>query len=802
MNNFSYKFSGISLFWAIALHSVSIIGFQIVLMRILSVMQWYHFAFMIITIAMLGFGVSGTILALTKQKLVSHSEWLTSFLMLLTSVLMLFAYRISQNPLLSFDTFLVFSSPAQLLRLVLFLFLFFLPFLTASLALGILYVRYVQRIGRLYFANLFGSGLGGLAALIILYFFVPEHALTITASFPALAALLIFPSRKKLLLILLFTFFILATTWNFVRPIPPALSQYKGLSQTLLLPDANISARKSGISSLAEIVESSYLRYAPGLSLHFTDSVPVKALAFINGDPAGFIPQYNKSDTSDILDYTTCKLPYLIFKPSNVAVAGAGTGILVAQALRKGADKVIVTESDISLVGLLREWEENNYPSVYSDPKVELFNTETRTFFATSDDTFDLIVLPSQGSFGGTSGLQAIKEEFSFTTEAFESYWNKLSDSGLISVTVYTDFPPRALLKLTATFIEMLKNNEIKEPKKYIIAIRSWTTITFTVSKAPVDKETRDSVRHFCAHMGFDPFLLPDIDNKERIFYNYIEDENLFTLTDLLFTENYEKHINDYIFYIAPATDNKPYFSRFIKMSRIKDLLKEYGHQDLPFVELGYIIVWLTFIISFLFSLLFIILPIGLYRKSKGKLPVLFYFGAIGLGFMFAEIILIQRFVLYLGHAVYSVSAVLSIMLLASGVGSYFSSKLKINSKGYFLIFIIIAVIFIIYALWLTPLLRNTAGMVMPARIALTSIIIALPAFFMGMPFPLGLSTLSENHKDKLAWAWGINGFFSVIAVPMALIIAIETGSVMVISIASVLYLIAFISLYFMKRTT
>ncbi len=763
-------------------------------------MQWDHFANMIIGIAMLGFGVSGTLLALTKQKLVKHTDYLVPFLMLLSSVLMLLAYRLSQSDIVRFDTLLVFSSTEQVLRLVVFLMLFFLPFFTASLALGLVYVKYVSGIGKLYFANLTGSGIGGFLGLLILMYFMPQDALLVAAIFPVIAALVLFPLRGRMWVFGGLTAVIFVFLWHFIAPVPPVLSQYKSLSKTLQLPDAKITTKESGVSALVEIVESDYLRYAPGLSLHFTGQVPVKPLAFINGDAAGFIPQFKSRYDSDILNYSTYQLPYKLANHSKACIIKSGTGNLVAHALRNNVDKVVAIESELSLIKALNSWHENRFPSVYDNKYVSLQTIEPRSFFSTTKDTFDLIVLPTIGSFGGASGLQAIREEFSLTLEAFQIYWDKLSDDGMLALTIYTDFPPRATLKVVATLARMLQKNGIINPSEYIAAIRSWTAITFVVKKQAIEEAHIQKIRKFCGEMGFDPFILPDITHDERVYFSYIEENELFSLTDAILENPQTDYLNDYLFYIHPATDNKPYFSRFIKLSRLGSLVEEYGKQELPFLELGYIIVWLTFFIVIIVSLILILLPVIWLKRSKGKWSIVLYFGAIGLGFMFAEIILIQRFVLYLGQPVYAVSTVLSIMLLASGIGSYYSGRLKAGAVNYYAVYIIVFLILLVYALFLTSFLRFTAGYHLAFRVLITCLIVALPAFFMGMPFPLGLKALSEKHRDKIAWAWGINGFFSVIATPMALIIAIEAGSVLVISLAATAYLLAMLAMKVIAR--
>lgn len=784
-SNEGTKFESLALF----IHSMSIIGFQIVLMRILSINQWDHFANLIIGIAMLGFGVSGSLLAVFKEKLMKYATTLIPLLMILSSICMLAAYRISQFEFIRFDTFLVFSSFEHIFKLVLFVLLYFLPFFAASLAIGIIYVRNVSGIGKLYFSNLIGSGIGGVAGIATLHFFLPHDALAIIAIFPAIAAVLLLkPCNRKSLI----TGFIILSALiiaNIFLPVLPAMSQYKSLEKALKLPDIEVLVEEKGVTSQVHIVQSDFLRFAPGLSLQFKGVVPVVPMAFANGNAAGFILNHN-SEEVDILNYSSFSLPYILSKPSSVAIISGGTGELTTQAVRNGATHIDVFEPDFVLLRAIDTWKQKGNLPVFAHEAVNIHTTKARSFLQGKDVEYELIVLPTVGSFGGTSGLNALRENYDITTESLNIYWQKLADDGMMAITVYTDFPPRATLKVVYSLATMLRQQGITDLIQHIAAVRSWTAITFVVSKQKFSELNIQNITDFADTMGFDPFLLPNITHQDRVFYNYIEEDKLFALTDAIISGN-TKDLTNYKFYVLPASDNKPFFSRYIKISGLRALTKEFHWRELPFLELGYLIVWLNLIIALTLSVLFILLPVFSFRKNKGKLSVLLYFGSIGLGFMFAEIILIQKFILYLGQPIFAVSAVLSIMLIASGAGSYVSTIIKPGSKSHLFSFLAISGILIFYAFFLTDFLSASAGAHLSVKMAVTVLVVGLPAFFMGLPFPLGLKTLSDKHHEKIAWAWGINGFFSVIATPLALIIAVEAGSFLVISLAALAYLSA-----------
>ncbi len=221
-------------------------------------------------------------------------------------------------------------------------------------------------------------------------------------------------------------------------------------------------------------------------------------------------------------------------------------------------------------------------------------------------------------------------------------------------------------------------------------------------------------------------------------------------------------------------------------------MVEIFGSGQVPFLELGYLIVLVTLAQSTILALVFIILPLLRLRKSqKSKGGTLMYFGALGIGYMFVEIILIQRFVLYFGHPAYAISAVISTMLVASGLGSLTSGKLPAIPRLPALIGIIIAIMLLAYTFLLTPVLQGTIAGSLPVKIIISLLLIGIPSYFKGMMFPLGIRYISEYDISQTPWAWGINGSFSVISTSLAMLIAVESGFMTVMAIAVSCYLIA-----------
>jgi hypothetical protein len=396
-----------------------------------------------------------------------------------------------------------------------------------------------------------------------------------------------------------------------------------------------------------------------------------------------------------------------------------------------------------------------------------------------------------QESFGGSAGINALREDYSMTLEAFSLMWDQLSEDGAIAVTTWLDYPSRASLKILASLAETARSKGVEHPTNHIAAIRSWGTISFVLKRSSITDREQSLVREFADNMSFDPLLLPSLRPAERMQYNHLDDESLFDYMDEIMAGN-EAFSAGYGFVISPASDDKPYFSQYLKLSSLRQMAETFGQGQLPFLELGLLIVVVTLVQSTILALLFILLPLFRLRKGRHKKSgTLLYFAALGVGYMFVEIILIQRFVLYFGQAVYAISAVISTMLIASGVGSLLSERLKAAPKVIALAGATITLMLVAYAFALTPVLQGSISIDLHWKILISLLMIGIPSFVKGMMFPLGIRYLSVYDQSQIPWAWGINGSVSVISTSLATLIAVEAGFMTVMLIAMGCYLLA-----------
>lgn len=785
---------------AMFLLSVALIAYQLAVIQLLSYVQWYHYANMVISIALLGFGAAGTTLSLNRERLLKHSETLLPLLMIFCGFTMVLAVEMSHSSFARFDSYLLFTDRFQWVKLLVNSLLYFIPFFIGALALGIVFIKYVQDIGRLYFANLAGSGIGAVLSAVLAWYFLPASLSLIVGTLPLITAFILIKSSRHWYILLLSLPVVAFIVYRTVKPFTIELSQYKSLSKTMNLPSARIGIQHPGPYGLVQLVSADALRYAPGLSLAFDKVVPIRPVLFNNGDWYGPVDSWNANDSFHLLDYTTMAVPYVLKKRDRVLVLNAANGLHVSQALGHGALQVDVVEAHEGVYRLLMHELAGINDSMMYRPEVSIHATEPRSFLSATNKKYDLIQLPMSGSFGGGVGLYALREEYGLTKEAFLKMWSLLNDDGVISITAWVDYPFRNSLKITATLAEVLDEAGIKDHVSHIIAVRSWGTVSFIAKKSPITEMDTLKIRKFCNDYFFDPLWLPGLNTEERTVYNTVSDSSFFAYADELLSGDREKLYGEYGFHIQPATDDQPYFSQYLRWKSLPYLAGIFGSQTVPFVELGWLIATVSFLQISVLAILLILIPLFKIGLQKGyKRWTLFYFGGLGAGYMLLEIVLIQKFVLYFGNPVYAASFVICAMMLASGAGSYYSTRISPARVTMQLVLLMIFLVLLFYTFFLSPLLNSIARYTEVIKLLISLPLVALPAILMGLPFPLGIRALTANAEKNIPWAWGINGCVSVISASLAALLAVEAGFSIVTLVSAIFYAVSMLSVFFFK---
>ncbi len=410
---------------------------------------------------------------------------------------------------------------------------------------------------------------------------------------------------------------------------------------------------------------------------------------------------------------------------------------------------------------------------------------------------YDLIQVALLDSFAASgSGVQALNESYLYTVEAIQDYLQHTAAGGMLAITRWLKLPPRDNLKLVATVIAALRQMGVAEPARRIAMIRSWNTSTLLVRNGEFSAEDVALMREFARSHSFDTAFYPSMPATAANRFNLLDQPFLFDgVTALLGTEA-KDFVGRYKFHIAPATDDKPYFFHFFKWSALPEVMALRHRGGAGLIEWGYLILIATAVQGAVAGAVLILLPLSRIKRSWPAgtgTRMGGYFFLLGLAFLFVEMAFIQKFILFLSHPLYAVAVVLSGFLIFAGLGSAYSPRLSQRMQPYGRSPVSIAVagilvIALIYIALLPMIFHALIGLADGIKMALSIVLIAPLAFCMGMPFPIGLKRLADSAPDFIPWAWGINGFASVMSAALATLLAIEFGFTAVVLLALGLY--------------
>jgi spermidine synthase len=671
-----------------------------------------------------------------------------------------------------------------------------------------------------------GSGAGALLAVVVLSVARVEWALLSVfglAQGAAVIALLdkkLFVDRGLSRLFAAVGVAIMAITTLVYVFRPPAirLSQYKGLSYALNLPDAQVVAERSSPRGRVDVVVSPAIREAPGLSLVApTDAVPPRQLGlYVDAESAGAITAFNgDASTLNYLDWIITAAPYFALQDAprdlRVCVLGAGGGAGVLLALRHAARQVDAVELDPNVPALLRGKFRDFAGGLYDRPDVRVHRAEARAFVQAAHGTWDVIDLSLVDSFAASAvGIGAVNENYLYTREAFEAYLSHLSPGGVLAVTRWARMPPRDELKLFATAVAALEQVGLN-PAERLVLIRSWAVATLLVKKESFTTPELSALRRWTEERLFDASYFPGIAADQHNRFNLLERDYYFEAASALLAggQRREQFFRDYAFNLRPATDDRPYFFHFYRWRALPLMLRTFRQSWLPFSEWGYLILVATLVQAILLAILLIVSPLALlprripladssFARPRApqtiRLRVFLYFMALGLGYLFVEMALIQRLVFLLADPIYAVVVVLAGLLFVSGVGSAWAARqlrkgISATRLGC-IAATVVAVTGTVYAFGLHTILTPLLSSPLSVRMAVAFTVI-LPFAAMGMPFPLVLHQLGQTRNEMLPWAWAINGCASVVAGPLATLLALGAGLPAVLFVASACYAVA-----------
>jgi hypothetical protein len=786
--------------------SAAALTFEINLTRLFSVAQFYHFAFMVVSLALLGFGASGTTLAIFPRLGRKEPESALGRLGLATGMSILGAYILTNW--LPFDSFSIAVDRRQIGILILHYLALATPFFFSGMAVSLLLTTFPKEVGRTYAANMSGSALGCVIALAAPSYLGGEGTVVLSSGLAALAVLtnrMTHGERAKIpagrikpyhkghaghklnpsillptTLLLLFSLIDLAIRLSGHASFPLLeirLSPYKGLSYALQYPGAEVIYHRWNAFSRVDVVRSAGIHSLPGLSYRYLQPLPPQDGLLVDGDELSAVLPSNVETT--FADYLPAAIAYHLRPQAEALILEPRGGLDITSAWALGARRVTAVEVNPLIV---------EAASPYQDARLYVAGESGRSYLRRANEGFDVILLSLATSYHPVrSGAYSLAEDYRYTVESFQDMLAHLNPGGLLVVTRWLQDPPSEDLRAFALAVTALESTGV-DPNTRITAFRGYNTATLLVKNQPFTPGELQAIRTLAAERAFDLTYAPDIQPEETNRFNILPESLYYqTYTELLNARPRQTFYAAYPYDVRPPTDDHPFFGHFFKWSQAGQVLAELGKTWQPFGGAGYFVILILLILAILLAGVLILLPLALRRSVKGTrarpsaaiLRPLLYFGLIGFAFLLVEIPLIQRFILYLGNPAYAMMAVIFSLLLFSAFGSRLSDKIPLRYA-----LIGLAVLLLSVPLWLPRMFALSLGLSAASRLGLATLLLAPIGFLMGVPFAGGIRWLQtihplsepEDEQKEIPWVWAVNGATSVVAAVLAALLALTFG--------------------------
>ncbi len=726
---------------------------ELALTRIFSVVFYYHFAFLAISIALFGLGAGGVFSYVAAGWRRGFYSKLGAFAAL-NGVLVLAAlvYLLTRKGELGYGALtLVYFSCA-------------LPFFGAGTVLSLVIAGTIERVNRVYFADLLGAAAGCLLLIPSLdYLGGPNTVILAGALYAASGAI-----------------------WYTLAGARKWRSAALGLSAALAVlialnvwrPVIDVKYAKGKELKGERFVKwNSFSRIA-------VEGQKGSAMIFIDADASTGIPPFDLARLSEEerhrLLWEGPGLPYALHPGAKTLIIGPGGGWDVARALASGSRDVTGVEiNPIIATTIMRERFSDYSLHLYDRPDVHIVVEDGRSFVRRSREKYQVIQATLVDTWASTAaGAFALSENSLYTTEAFHDYLTHLTDDGMLVFTRWGLDPPRESLRLISLAIDALQGLGEKEPWRHMLVVREgaadelarWgAQDTVLIARKPLSAGDLARFRSILAQGRFQPIYLPD--------------ENLANpFTELLRTRTRAAFERNYQYDISAVGDNRPFFFYTVQPRDLWNFVRHASRRSADYkINRAVPLLVALFLVSVLATAVVLGLPrllLGSHvPRDKSVLRFLWYFIFIGAGYILIQVALVQKFVLFLGHPTYALTVIVFSMLISSALGSYFSPRVLSDSEARWRrLLAAIAVIVALLAFAVSGLLGTLVGLPLGLKFALSAALIAPAAFLMGMPFPAGLRRLEELHSASVRWAWSLNAAASVLGSVSAIVLAIYLG--------------------------
>ena len=795
----------------IFLLSLATLLLELSLTRVLSVALWYHFGFLVISTALLGFGASGVALALwTNLRERVPLDKALATLSLAFGIVTIVSFWIMQR--IPFDPFSLLSDTRQLLFMPLYYIAIAAPFFCSGLAFALLLTRGVGNVNRLYAFDLLGAGLGCAAIAIVMPAFGGSGSVVVAAGLGLFAATVFgFAGAKKLavagaslgVLMLILAFFA-----NSVLPISVTTNKNRSSGPPIYTAWNTFSR--------IDVYET------PPNS---QENAPSVRTFIIDAGTAATGIQDLRPNVREILANPNAKIgtessvAYVGKNNPKILVIGSGAGSQILEGLKFNAASITAVEINPIINDVVSNRMRDYWGDLYNQPEVHLVTEEGRSFVRRSAEKYDAILsVHTISNAAVASGALSLAENYVLTEEAFEDYLDHLEPDGVIFFTR----PESQLPRLFSTAREVFEKRGMGNPANRIFAFKYPNPASrfagnrqafhagFVLKKTPITPEELETMKE---RIGATTFSYSTNAEKPEIIYSPFEPAKDDVYQQLLNAPDIETVYAANSNELRPATDDRPFFNQHTRWSSLglgtfrdvytQEKMGRLALEDRPVAE----ITLLTLLAqSIVVAAILILLPLVKFSRqglqaAPHRWNFLLYFASLGFGFIMIEIALLQRFTLFLGQPVYTFAVVLASLLIFTGTGAYIANRFKASARQAILYFIPALLGALLLTALLTPIVFNAAlGFGLFWRVMIAVVIIAPLGVLLGMPFPTGLTLVGEEAPPLVPWAWGVNGFFTVIGSVSALILGMAFGFKIVLLIAAACYLLALAAMFFKNK--
>ena len=754
----------------VAAVSGAILMIELALTRIFSVTMYYHFAFLAISIALFGLSASGVYVYVMRR---TFDKQPTLGLLTRHSLLFAAATVLALAALVRIRVGLNYSHE-NLVKMIAIYSLAALPFFTGGAVISLAITRLRRQVNIVYAADLIGAAFGCLLLLPLLNRFGAPGVVLLAAVFGGVAALLFSPATTLLRTAALAALAVgIPGGLQLMGSAPFDVTNTKGHDE-----DTVLFAKWNSFSRVA-VYDRSHGDWS--LSSLYKGAKP--ATRFMDIDSAASTPIVQFDGDLSKVEYLKYELTGLAYHMMNRSVAfttlviGPGGGRDLLTALVFGAGKVEGVEvnpiiaNDVML-GKFRDFS----GSVYQNPKVHVVVDDGRSYIRRSENRYDVIQASLVDTWAATAaGAYTLTENTLYTKEAFEDYYDHLTDRGVLTITRWV-FDGLRLVSLAQAACE----SRGCSAADHMAIVQQDRVATFLLKKTAFTTGEVEHLRMVSNNLGFTVLYAPGQTDTSNDYAKLVlaPDRKAF----------YEHYHHD----VSPTTDNRPFF---FHTTKIKDQFQTAFGRSMLFGN-GLSALMTLMAISVTFVTLFVVGPLWLSGSELrgSRWPVwLAYFGMLGAGFMLIEVALLQRFVLLLGHPVYSLTVTLFSVLLGTGFGSLMSRQVSDKSLPTTVQFVLLGIVAvaILGIFGLPQVIRHAISASHAKRIALTVLLIAPAGVLMGMPLPAGIRLMTANHSALVPWAWGMNGALSVIGATLAVFIAMNWGFSVTLMTGAAIYFTA-----------